>query len=106
LWSLVVVCGSGGFVEAHACAHVRNDACVFRIESDAYPHRGLAAIGGGNDGDHPARDLPVLVGIEHRLHWHARLYPADVGLAHFHLDFERVHVHQRADAGAGVAAAG
>ena len=46
------------------------------------------------------------IGVEHRLDRHLRLHAADEGLADVDLHFQRIHVDDRADAGAGEAAAG
>ena len=89
----------------HAHAHVRHDARVLRLERDAHLHGGLAAVGGRDDGDHLAGDLPVRIGVQRRLHRLPGRDAVDEGLVDVHLDLERVHVHDGADAGAREAAA-
>src|SRR5262249_31459923 len=75
------------------------------LEADAHPHGGLLAIGGGNDRDDGGRNGPVRIGVEHRGHRHAGGHAADEGFVDVDLDFDRVHVHDGADPGAGKAAA-
>ncbi|KAG1084791.1 hypothetical protein G6F40_014384 [Rhizopus arrhizus] len=94
------------FQEADPHAHLRHDARVLHLQRDAHLHRGLAAVSGGNDGDHLARNLPFRVGVERGFHRHLRLHAADAGLAALDLDLQRVHVDDGADAGTGEATAG
>ena len=60
----------------------------------------------GHDRDHVRRDLPVRIRIEHRLDLLAGVHAVDVALVDVDFDLERRHVDDRADAGAGEAAAG
>ena len=69
-------------------------------------HRGLLPIRRRDRRDHVRRNPPVGIGVEHRLDRLAGRDAVDVALADVHLDLERRHVDDRADAGAGEAAAG
>ena len=60
----------------------------------------------GTRRDHVRRNPPIGIGVEHRLDRLIRLDPVDVALADVDFDFERRHVDDGADAGAGEAAAG
>ena len=93
--------------EAHAHAHVRHDARILHASSAmrtltvALPRSAVGMIAITSAGD-----LPVRVGVERRLDRHLRLHAADERLADVDLDFQRIHVDDGADAGAGEAAAG
>ncbi len=89
------------FQEADPHAHFRHDARVLHLQRHAHLHRGLAAVGGGDDGDHLAGNLPFGVGVERGFHRHLRLHAADEGLADLDFYLQRVHVDDGADAGTG-----
>ena len=63
------------FEERNAHTHVRDDAIILDVDPDAHLHRRLGAIGRGNYGDHMRGNLPIRIGIQHRidrLAWAAR----------------------------------
>ena len=87
-------------LEGDLHAHLRQDARVEFFESDAHLDRGLLAVGGGDDGDDLAGDFPIRIGVERGFDRLAGFDAVDETLADIDLDFQRSHVHQRANAGA------
>src|SRR5690242_9318144 len=58
----------GGAERRHPDPHIRHDARILGADRDAHLDRGFGAIGGRDDGDDRARDLPVGIGVQHRLY--------------------------------------
>src|SRR5690606_10191893 len=92
--------------EADARAHVGKDARILLLQTDPHLDRGLAAIGGRDDGDHPGRNGPVRIGVEHRFGTRAGSDSIDVGLVDVNLDFQGIPVDDGADPGTRETAAG
>ena len=93
------------FQKRHAHTHVRHDSRVFLVNRNAHLHGRLAAVGSRDDRDYVARNLPVLIRIEHRFGRLPGHHSIDVRLIDIDLDLQRIHVDDRADAGAGETAA-
>jgi hypothetical protein len=86
--------------ERDAHAHLRQDPRIANLETDAHLDRGLGAVGGGDDRDDARRDVPIGIGVELHAHVLVRMHAVDEVLADVDLDLERLHVDDRADAGA------
>ena len=97
---------AAGFAERHLHRHLRQDARVQLVEADAHLDRGFLAVGSGDDGDDVAGNFPVGICIQRGFDRLAGLDPVDVAFVDVNFDFQRFHVHDGADAGAGEAAAG
>src|SRR5581483_2237892 len=95
-----------GFAEGDLHAHLGQDARVQLVEADADLDGGFLAIGGGDDGDDFARDFPIGIGVERGFDRLIGFDAVDVAFVDVNLDFERAHVHNGSDAGAGESAAG
>src|SRR5688572_24219648 len=92
-------------VERDFRRHLGEDARVALLEADAHLDGGAVAVGGGNDGDHFAGNVPVRVGVENDGGGLPRPYVGDLAFVDVDLDFEAFHVDQCGDTCAGELAA-
>src|SRR6056297_954347 len=92
-----------GFEEAHADAHLGQDARIALDEFHAHADRGLLAVSGRHDRLDPCRNFEVRIGVEGGYDRLPGRDPIDISLVDVDLDFEGVHVDDGADTGSGKA---
>ena len=98
--------GNARVTKSHFYTHFGQDARVELDEAHAHFDGRFLPIGSRNDRDDFAGDFPVGVGIQRSFDRLAGLNAIDVTLIDIDFNFQRSHVHNRADAGASKTAAG